>query len=234
MDIHTGMGTGRAIAKGMGPAMKDIVNMGLGAEIIYSFIIIACSLMVYSGTKELYELTKHKGIKYFRLSFLFFAIAYFFRSFIKIILITMDMREIREIAHLFGSITIFLFVYLSSIAILYLLYSVIYKKWKKDKSYIIHIIAIILAITTIIFASPITYLTINALLLILIIIAIKSSHKKKNKLHTIYILLSVFWIINVLDILIPNFFQTFQLLIYLSSLGIFLTIVYKTLRSIGK
>lgn len=227
-------GTGRAISQGMGQGMRDMMTMGLGAEIIYSFTIIICSLIIYFGTREIYELTKHKGIKYFRLSFLFFAIAYFFRSFIKIILFTLDMREIREIAHTFGNITLFLFIYLSSIAILYLLYSVIYKKWEKDKSYLIHLIAIIIAIITTMFISPATYLIINIILLVIIISSIISSNKKKNKLHIIYILLSIFWIINILDILIPNVFQMYQLLIYLTSSGIFFAILYKVLRSIGK
>ena len=31
----------------------------IGTELIYSFVIILCSLMVYFGTKELYDLTSH-------------------------------------------------------------------------------------------------------------------------------------------------------------------------------
>jgi len=61
--------TGRAIGQGLGQGLGKLMNAGISGEIIYSFVIIVCSLMIYFGTKELYKLTSHKGIKYFRLSF---------------------------------------------------------------------------------------------------------------------------------------------------------------------
>lgn len=220
--------------KGMGPIlMEKISSISLNTEILYSFIIILCSLMIYFGTKEIYELSKHKGIKYFRISFLFFAIAYFFRSFIKIILLSFNMREIRQIEQVFGNVTLFLFVYFSSIAILYLLYSVSYKKWNKNKAIQINLIGITLSIISIILRSPETLITINILLLMLIIISISLSSKKKNKLHIIYILISIFWTLNTLDILIPNILDKFSILFYLSSSLIFLIMLYKVLKKTG-
>ena len=50
------------------------ITLGIGAEIIYSFVIIVCSLMIYFGTREIYNLSSYKGIKYFRQAFLLFAI----------------------------------------------------------------------------------------------------------------------------------------------------------------
>ena len=47
----------------------------LWIEPIYSVIIILFSLFIYLRTKEIYELTYYKGIKYFRNAFLFFGIA---------------------------------------------------------------------------------------------------------------------------------------------------------------
>ena len=70
----------------MNGSLNHMMGMGMSSEIIYSFVIIFCSLLVYFGTKEIYELSSHKGIKYFREAFLFFAIAYFFRFLIKVIL----------------------------------------------------------------------------------------------------------------------------------------------------
>ncbi len=232
--------TGKAIQQGFGQGFGRLMNLGIGSEIIYSFVIIVCSLMIYYATKELYELTKHKGIKYFRLSFLFFALAYFFRSFIKIILFYFNRQEIRTILPIFGNLTLFIFIYLSVMAIFFLIYSVTYKKWKPK--YILplaHIIAIIvsLIITLSGFSLPL-YLLLNSLLLILIGFTVytayhQSKKKKSLNLYVIYLLLSIFWIFNILDILVPNFFQTFQLIIYLVSSGIFLTILYKVLRKIN-
>jgi hypothetical protein len=196
--------------------------------------------MIYFATRELYDLTKHKGIKYFRLSFLFFAIAYFFRSFIKIIILYFGKQEIRTILPLFGNITLFLFIYFSVMAIFFLIYSVMYKKWGKFYIiYLFHLIAIIISITMTLSGFPLPlFLILNLLLLIFIMftvyIAYHQSKKKKSiNLYIIYLLLSIFWIFNILDILVPNFLQTFQLIIYFASLTIFLTILYKVLRKTG-
>src|SRR3989338_8535448 len=77
--------------------MQQVARASLGAELIYSFVIIAISLMIYFGTKELYNLTNHKGIKYFRLAFLCFAVAFFFRSFIKFLLVSLNLDRILEL-----------------------------------------------------------------------------------------------------------------------------------------
>lgn len=228
--------TGRAIGQGMGKMMA----LGFGAEIIYSFIIIACSLMIYFSTKELYDLTKHRGIKYFRLSFLFFAIAYFFRSFIKFALLYFENIEIRLMMPLFGSLTLLLFVYFSVMAIFYLLYSVIYKKWKNNFAiYLFNLIALLFALVLVFSGfSLYIYLLLNLGLLAIIGFALYEANRSKEKkkhfdLYVIYLLLAIFWMFNILDIFIPSFFQTIQLFIYLISSGIFLTILYKVLRKSG-
>jgi len=193
--------------------------------------------MIYYATKELYELTKHKGIKYFRLSFLFFALAYFFRSFIKIILFYFNKQEIRTIIPVFGNLTLFIFIYLSVMAIFFLFYSVMYKKWKQKYIYYLsHIIAITISLIMTLSGFPLPlYLLLNLLLLIFIAFTVytayhQSKKKKSLNLYVVYLLLSIFWIFNILDILVPNFLQTSQLIIYLASAGIFLAILYKVLR----
>ena len=231
--------------------LRHVMNPpGFETEILYSFIIIICSLMIYFGTKELYELSSHKGIKYFREAFLFFALAYFFRSFIKYILISFGItkiidfspnfpREFMLFASLFSKITLFIFIYLSSMAIFYLLYSFMWKQWNENskKIYIFHTIAIIISIISISINTNLTYLILNSLLLIfiffIVLTASKKRKKKKNKLYPIYILLFIFWILNIIDILVPEFLKTFQLFIYLSSSGIFLLILYKVIKKIG-
>lgn len=224
--------------------MGNLVSLGFGSEIIYSFIIIVCSLMIYFGTKELYELSMHKGIKYFRLAFLYFALAYFFRSFIKFILIYFRVGRIfdfrpRMFYFGLGQIALFIFMYFSAMAIFYLLYSNLFKKLNKRPKtiYLFHVFAIIIALLTIIFKNPIIYLGLNIFLLILVVFIIyisrKQTKKSKYDLQIIYILLFFFWIINIIDILIPKFFKTSQLFIYLASSGIFLMILYKVLRKIG-
>ena len=229
---------GRAIGRGMGQGLGRLMNSGIQGEIIYSFVIIVCSLMIYFSTKEIYKLSSQKGIKYFRSSFLFFALAYFFRSFIKIALFYFEKDELRSILPIFGSITLFVFIYFSSMAIFYLLYSVMWKRWKSKLTiYLFHLTALIFATATSFFGSQIIYFSINILLFIFILITVfifrRQSKKKSNNLYIIYFLLFVFWILNILDVLISNFLKTTQLFIYLFSLGIFLLILYKVIKRTG-
>ena len=218
------------------------LSLGISTEIIYSFVIIICSLMIYFGTKEIYDLSSYKGIKYFRLAFLFFGIAYLCRSFIELIVMSFNIHEILEIYPLItGYVALFAFMYLSSISIFYLIYSIAWKKWK-DKSkmiYVFHAIAFLIALASIIFNNKVFYIGLNVLLLIsaVIMVSIASYNQqhalKKNNLLVIYLLLFVFFILNIFNILVPIFLESLKLLIYLVSLGIFFVILYKVLKKSG-
>ncbi|PIN90125.1 hypothetical protein COU57_04485 [Candidatus Pacearchaeota archaeon CG10_big_fil_rev_8_21_14_0_10_32_14] len=214
----------------------------LGMDMLYSFVIIVTSLMVYFGTKELYELSNHKGIKYFRLAFLSFAIAYFFRLLIKFLLLSLNIRELMELStQLIGVVSLWLFMYFSAMSIFYLLYSVMWKRWsgKDFILYIFHALAFVIGLIVTFTPSAKLYLLINLFLFLFVIVIVLFSYidsKKKKKginLYGIYLLLFAFWIINITDILIPSFLQTYQLLIYAISIGIFLAILYKVLRKCG-
>ncbi len=225
----------------MVPPIPYLSNLGFGAEIIYSFVIIICSLMVYFGTRELYELSSYKGIKYFRQAFLFFAVAYFFRSFIKFVMDYFKISRILDFSPMiFGQFSLLLFIYFSSMAVFYLIYSLMWKKWNgsSKKIYLFHALAVIISIASIFFINPLVYLGLNIFLLIFVIIIsfISNSDKKrgkKNNLHLIYTLFFIFWFFNVIDVLIPDFLQNIQLFIYLISSGIFLIILYKVLKKTG-
>jgi len=59
-------------------AMQSMMQTNLWVDAIYTFIIILVCGIIYAKTRELYALTGHKGIHYFRNVFLFFALSYFF------------------------------------------------------------------------------------------------------------------------------------------------------------
>lgn len=223
----------------MRPDLAPLFVTGLGAELIYSFVIILCSLMVYFGTKELYDLSSYKGIKYFRKSFLFFAIAFFFRYFIKIIFALFNPQEDMAVLRIFPALTTVLFIYFSSMAIFYLLYSLLWKRWNLLKIYMLQILSVAISVVSILIGNVSFYIAINLLFLIIALISVsivyfKSGQKsRKNNMHTTYMLLFIFWILNIFDILIPSFFEKMRLLIYLSSICIFFLILYKVLKQAG-
>lgn len=226
-----------------GERLITMLGPGLGAEIFYSFVIIVCSLMIYFGTKELYDLSSYKGIKYFRQAFLFFAIAYFFRSFIKVILLYFMTGEAYFSPITFGItgiLTQILFIYFSAMAIFYLLYSVMWKKWKKHPSmiYLFHGLAVVIALISALSGNPLAYLIIDLFLLLVVMFVVYVSYKnrskrKGNNLYLIYLLLLIFWVLNIIDTLIPVFFQGFQIFIYMVSTLVFLLILYRVVKKTG-
>lgn len=218
------------------------INLGIGAEILYSFVVIFCSLMIYFGTREIYELSSYKGLKYFRFAFLFFAVAYFFRLLIELSMTSLNVHEILEVVPIvWGYFALFAFMYFSSMSIFYLIYSVLWKNIKKNSKiiYIFHVIALVIAAATIVFNNSWFYLGLNLLLFISAGISIYlSSHNpkfksKKNHFDGPYILLLIFLVLNIVNILVPIFFETVKLFLYLISLSLFFVILYKVLKKSG-
>ena len=226
-----------------GRRMGQLLIAGLGAEMIYSFIIIVCSLMIYFGTRELYELSSHKGIKYFRMAFLFFAFAYFFRSFIKFAIIYFNVKGVFDIPPRIlnpavTQTTLFVFMYFSSMAIFYLLYSVMWKKWNGNKIFLFYALAIVISFYSVFSRNPFSYLWLNLVLFLFILFIVHASYNsksksKKHRLYFIYLLLLFFWLLNIIDIFVPSIFHTFQTFLYILSCFIFLMILYKVLRKTG-
>jgi hypothetical protein len=216
---------------------------GIGVELIYSFVIIVCSLMIYYGTKEMYELSSYKGIKYFRQAFLLFAVAYFFKSFIKILLVYFGASRIIDINPRFmGAATLFIFMFFGSLAVFYLVYSLMWKKWNGKSRFILgifYLISILISFVIITTRQIEVFLGVSIFILAIAIFGLYITHKqpedkkKKSNIKIIYTLLFIFWILNIIEVLIPSFLQLYQILIYLASLGIFLTILYKVLKKSG-
>ncbi|MEK6917582.1 MAG: hypothetical protein AABW51_01405 [Nanoarchaeota archaeon] len=220
--------------------IQQAAQVSLATEFLYSFTIIVISLMIYFGTREFYNLTSHRGIKYFRSAFLFFAIAFFFRSFIKFLVILFDVQRILDLSlQTIGSISLFLFMYASAMAIFYLLFSVMWKKWSSEKILLFHLLAAIIALITIIIKNVNVILIMHFVLFIFIAVVTWISYQESKKirkgshLHGIYILLFAFWILNIIDLLTTNALSTFHLLIYIASFSVFATILYKVLRKVG-
>ena len=220
-----------------------ILLQGVGIELVYSFVIIVCSLMIYFATREMYELSSYKGIKYFRQAFLIFAIAYFFKSFIKIMLVYFGATRIIDISILFmGSLTLFAFIFFGCLAVFYLVYSLMWKEWNNKPNlimglfYVLSILASFIIITT---KQIEIFLGITLFILAVAIFGLYITHqqskrrKKKNNIHIIYTLLFVFWILNIIEVLIPGLLRAYEILLYFASLGIFLTILYKVLKKSG-
>lgn len=205
----------------------------IGTDTIYSFVIVFVSLMIYFATKELYELSQHKGIKYFRLSFLFFALAYTFRFLTQFIVLSLGHpRTFNTNIGLVSNASLLLFMYASTIAILYL-WASNHSKWfeKPSSVVILHAISILISIFCIITMS-FELLVLIQVILIMILAFTSYQGKKKptNQLRFLYVLLAIFWALNLIDLLLPKYLFQTQLLIYLASIALFLILLQRVIR----
>ncbi|MFC1768388.1 hypothetical protein ACFLZX_01365 [Nanoarchaeota archaeon] len=203
-----------------------------GVEFAYSIFVVIICLLIYIKTKSVYELTKHKGIQYFRNAFLFFGLAYiarFMAHLFKITNITFEffipMREIWPYVLMVTG-------YLSTIAIFYLIYSTIWEKIGHKQFLIFsNTIAIILAIIPVIFRSHLTLAVAQIILLLLAIVLNIIYHKKSSKHYqtkALYFLILIFWLFNLALIgpgrLIPH---ELKIIFQVISFALFLIIYYK-------
>lgn len=218
-----------------------MVQNTIGMDILHSFILILSSLLIYLGTKELYELTNHKGIKYFRLSFMFFALTYFLRFIAQFLLLVLEFpRNFQSYLGWISLVVLFLFIYTSTAAILYLGASVQWKWFNKTKyrTAFLHLLALLVALIGINTDDVIVILIAQGLVILTLAITIyqreRQSKRPNQKLYLLYSLVAVFWILNVLDLIIPDFFQLTKLFIYLASIAIFQTLLYRVLKKIGR
>ncbi len=212
-----------------GPGFLHSPGFGFEFELIYTLVIIFFCFLVYFRTREIYELTKYKGIHYFRNAFLFFGLAYAARLFFHLFQLTTIAFDFFLPRRLMFPLSIIPVGYLSTMAIFYLAYSTSWKRMKY-RNFIIIANIVALAISAIAFMtrSPeILSLIQLGLLIVTIIIGIKEHRKKFSQARALYWLITIFWLIN-LFVLSPGF-HPFEIkaVFQIVSIGVFVAIYYK-------
>ena len=170
-------------------------------ELGYTMIVVFLCFMIYFKTREMYDLTKHEGIKYFRITFLFFGLAYLLR-FLSILFMPMRVTfDSYLLTHIFRIFPMVFSGYFSTMAILSLTYSTIWKKLQiKHTLLTFNVIAVLISAIAFISMSPSPVVPSQAVLLsftILMAAYIDSRSKKISMLFILYILFFLFWMINL-------------------------------------
>ena len=197
-------------------------------ELVYTIIVVFLCFTIYYKTRELYDLTKYEGIKYFRITFLFFGLAFLFRFisiFIMIMGITFDIEISR---YLFRIFPLVFNGYFSTMAILSLTYSMIWKELRiKHMLILSNGIAILISAIAFYTREPDLLILAQAVLLfftILMAVYFYSRSRKISQLFILYILFFLFWIVNLLALgprrFIPFEIQTVFQIISIAVIGI--------------
>lgn len=228
-----------AIHSFLGQGLHGMGRMGLhtplytSIELIYAILIVSICIIIFFKTKELYTLSGHKGINYFRQTFLFFALAFFFRLIPSLFTLSdLPLREFR-IAFQLGY---FLFVYASSMAILSLMRSISWKKLRFSllkNSYFYHAIALVLAGLVFISHNRLLLFLSQAILILLtffISYIIHANQKRRKSMYYTYLLLQIFWMLNIAIVSVPRFMTTIIYILYALSVALFVLILHKVMK----
>jgi hypothetical protein len=116
-----------------------------------------------------------------------------------------------------------------------------WKKWNhsKIKIYAFNFLALVIALTGSMLRGFEIALFLNIILfvfssLVLFIAYQNSKNKQKGKnLLIIYFLLFIFFFLNIINVMLPQFLQIYKIGIYLISISLFMAILYKVLKKMG-
>jgi len=211
-------------------------------EVAYLILVFVLCMLVYFKTQEIYELTAEKSVRYFRNSFLFLGLAYFSRSLLYLLISwgvlfevppQMFFGDLRIVAILSG----FLLVYFGSLSILYLIFSLIWKKFDLNEA-LMHLIALSMAFLVLLFKAfellAISQISLFAILAVAIYVSYKGSEVKRpfwSGIYPLYLLLFVFWVLNVLIIALRIPFEV-RAFLYVASGLIIVYIAYRVLKKV--
>ncbi len=197
-----------------------------GLEIVYSVIIISLFYFIYTKISKLNQLTNYEGIKYFKLAFLFFTLAYISRLIHHLIRLISLYFEINIHGSTLAMSSLIVITYFSSLAIGYLIYSNTWKKISHRKFLKISHLFILVTITTFMINYSIWFLIlVQVLLMTLLLIS------SKKRIRYWYALISLFWILNLIIVYSRRFiiFEV-KILLQLISLALLIYFIYKILR----
>lgn len=214
-----------------------LIKYNLWINLIYVLVVAVFCFVIYFKTRGLYKLSYHKGIKYFRNTFLFFGIMYVLRLFLY------SFRREMVIPHFFNidlfKVMLFIMVYASLMASIYLIYSIFWKKIGKtifSKIYLVHILALIIALMAVKEKTPLIFI-IPQIILFLLLVVVSLLHYKKtkykesySKLYLVYILIFLLWVITNISEFLVLFFQEFILVVHTILVVLLLFIFFKVIK----
>lgn len=209
----------------------------ISIELVYSLAVIILCLLIYFKTKDAYDLSKHKGIKYFRNAFMYFAVVFLFRI-LPIVLIFNQQLVTFGTYQIIVRTSLFLVSYFSILAILSLLSSMFSDKVGDDWESTLHLISLFFAVLTFFAGFQIILVLLGLIMLVLLMIKGFICHKEKrisffSKMTLTYFFLFVFYIINLVSLAQYFFISPMKITLNILSLAIFVYIYYKVSKRLS-
>lgn len=210
--------------------MRHFDPSRFSSELLFTAIVVILCFIIYFKTKEIYDLSKHKGIYYFRNAFLFFGLAYLARFLFNIFMISGNVFDLIPHKQFLMPFMLIPTGYFGSMAIFYSVYSMIWKKIKEQKFlWWSNLVAVVLTTLSVVSRSPeILAILQSALVIFGLIMIMKMPKKQKMRIGVIYLLLYIFWLGSVLTLSGSGFWSfELTLAVQIISISAFLAIYHK-------
>jgi hypothetical protein len=211
---------------------------GMIIDSLYSLVAILSCLIIYAKTRDLYDLTYHRGVGYFRKTFLFFGSALLIRFFFHALAGSSGGGHIGPAFGMF-ELVFSMSIYLNCVALIYLILSIFWKRIDRsllDREYLVHVLSMMITLLGMIRIIPLMFVMFQMVLLFILLYVVFSSwkeQKKLNGLHLIYLLMFGLMILsNVLEFL-SFFTPLISLMIYSASIPLFVLLLLKVLSDLN-
>ncbi|MCM2325310.1 MAG: hypothetical protein NDI94_02515 [Candidatus Woesearchaeota archaeon] len=220
----------------IGPPIEFLV-----IELIYVLLVVTMSLIIYFKTKELYDLSRHKGIFHFRNIFLFFSLSYIFRLVQLMFPLSKELFSF-YFPFMLMPINLIFISYFSTMAILSLIMALIVKEMKGDGKrldIVMHGVAIAASIVVFLTRSPLIMLSFQlAVFLISLVMMSLNFRKTKHEMlmtqnNMTYILLFIFWCINTVTMMRGLIARELHIPLNLLSTGVFFWVFSRVQKRLG-
>jgi hypothetical protein len=215
------------IGKGLkGPPIECLVT-----ELLYFFIVFGLCILIYIKVNKAYNLTKHKGIYFFKNTFMYFALAYFLRLLFLSMILLSDLPR-REFMIVGKTIVLPLFSFFSTLAILSLAVTVFIRKLKNVKHlnlylFLISFLSLIITLITMSHRELLLIQTITFFCAVILVFykSFRSKNKKVFSHNNVnYLLIFIFWILSTLAFNNRLLSHEFKIPLYIFSTCVFIWI----------
>jgi len=205
------------------------ISLTAWTHFIYSLIVIVSCLIIFFKTKDLYKISGHQGIKYFRYTFLFFGLSFVARLLAPVFRAFLEIRP-----HIFHPGVNFLIVYTGTMAAISLLFSFYWKRFKlSNPTLVIHLIAMAISVLTLFGRIRLFVLLTQAIIFPLAIIFGYFGSRKSKKhgsMFVLYFLLFLSWIGNVFAHFATRISLALGLSLNIVSIVLFVIILVRVLK----
>lgn len=198
-----------------------------GAELAFTVVAVAFCFAIYSRTRELYDLSKYEGIRYFRDSFLFFGLSYATRFLFALLMFSRAAFDFLLPRWLLAPFFILPMGYFSTVAIFYLVFSLVWKEFNNRRMLIFgHAVSLLLPALAFLTRSHLILLYLQAALLVFamgLVFSVRKERKRVTPARVWYFLVFALWLFSLLEIGprrglfgLNVFFQAVSLLVFIA------------------